>query len=365
MNSTVWYDREVSGGQAWWNAILSNIRDCDLFVFILTAKSLESQACRAEYTYASKLKKRILPVLCSEDVKVNLLPPELSVIQFVDYRAQDKQAAYAMIRALQNIPEAIPMPETLPSEPPVPLSYLGDLRAQVETDHVLTPPEQRSLFSQISARLKDSESRDDACDLLRLLRGREDLLASIAEDIDAVLNRVAKPQPAYTPPPPPPAPPVEEKRNTPQPLPSTMALDAGTEVVETLVKKIGSICRGVNLQAGEDSISVSVENGMYAVSAVFHRWTDKEAKQFRSAGWEADNKLLKTAAAGAVGVLGAATYGLGLGVLLHKGTREYVTRNVLIKRFLVSQEKDAAASVLQAFRILHPEARVVTVSDLP
>ena len=62
MGHAVWYDREVAGGQSWWNAILGQIRDCDLFIFILTPRSLDSQACRNEYTYASALHKRVLPV---------------------------------------------------------------------------------------------------------------------------------------------------------------------------------------------------------------------------------------------------------------------------------------------------------------
>ncbi|HVO92687.1 MAG TPA: toll/interleukin-1 receptor domain-containing protein, partial [Terriglobales bacterium] len=132
MGHAVWYDREVTGGQSWWNAILGQIRDCDLFIFVLTPHSLDSQACRCEYSYASALRKRILPVLCQDGVKINLLPPELSVIQFVDYRGQDKQAAFALVKSLQDVPQAVPLPNPLPAEPPVPLSYLGDLRAQIE-----------------------------------------------------------------------------------------------------------------------------------------------------------------------------------------------------------------------------------------
>ncbi|HEX7742417.1 MAG TPA: toll/interleukin-1 receptor domain-containing protein, partial [Sphingobium sp.] len=31
----VWFDQELSGGQAWWTEILAKIRECDLFVFAL------------------------------------------------------------------------------------------------------------------------------------------------------------------------------------------------------------------------------------------------------------------------------------------------------------------------------------------
>ena len=45
----VWYDTEISGGQSWWDAILGQIRASDLFILLMTTKSLNSEACRAEY----------------------------------------------------------------------------------------------------------------------------------------------------------------------------------------------------------------------------------------------------------------------------------------------------------------------------
>lgn len=127
--------------------------------------------------------------MCRDGVKVNLLPPELSKIQFVDYRGQDKQAAFALVKALQDEPQAIPLPVPLPAEPAVPVSYLGDLREQIEVPQNLTLTEQRDIFFRITPRLKDPESSDDARELLRLFRGREDLLATIAEDIDELSKR--------------------------------------------------------------------------------------------------------------------------------------------------------------------------------
>src|SRR5215472_14946574 len=76
LGHTVWYDREVLGGQTWWSTILQQIRECDFYVFILTRGSLDSQACRYEYRYAYQLGKRVLPILCGDGVKINLLPPE-------------------------------------------------------------------------------------------------------------------------------------------------------------------------------------------------------------------------------------------------------------------------------------------------
>ena len=71
----VWFDREVPGGQSWWDTILGQIRACDLFLFALTPLSLDSKPCKLEYGYANDLGKIILPVLLEDGVSVNLLPP--------------------------------------------------------------------------------------------------------------------------------------------------------------------------------------------------------------------------------------------------------------------------------------------------
>src|SRR5688572_21322324 len=75
---TVWFDNELSGGQIWWNQILARVRACDIFVFVLDLGALNSTACMREYGYAADLGKPILPVLVSEGVSANLLPPPLA-----------------------------------------------------------------------------------------------------------------------------------------------------------------------------------------------------------------------------------------------------------------------------------------------
>ncbi|MCX7111260.1 MAG: toll/interleukin-1 receptor domain-containing protein [Proteobacteria bacterium] len=39
-----WFDQELSGGQAWWEQVLKQIRDCDVFILILSPESLDSVA---------------------------------------------------------------------------------------------------------------------------------------------------------------------------------------------------------------------------------------------------------------------------------------------------------------------------------
>jgi hypothetical protein len=192
MGHNVWYDKKIKGGQAWWKEILRNIRECDLFILILTPKFLESQSCKSEYQYAFKLKKRILPVLCHDEVKVNILPPELFAIHYVDYRSQDRSAAFDLVRALQVIPHATSVPDHLPPEPPIPISYLGDLRSQIESDQQLSFEDQRNLLFEVKRRIEKPESFNDTLGLLKLLLRREDLLARIANEINLILNHYSR-----------------------------------------------------------------------------------------------------------------------------------------------------------------------------
>lgn len=184
----VWFDQELTGGQAWWNQILDTVRNCDVFIFVLTPHSLRSVACMGEYGYAAALKRPILPILVADGVSTNLLPPALSQIQFVDYRNQDRGSALGLARALASIPRPGPLPDPLPEPPEVPISYLGGITAQIETRATLSYEQQSALVVDLKRGLRDPETTDDSRALLARLRKRRDLLATIADEVDELLN---------------------------------------------------------------------------------------------------------------------------------------------------------------------------------
>jgi hypothetical protein len=187
LGHSVWFDQELSGGQVWWDRILATIRGCDVFVFVLAQEPLNSTACMREYGYALDLGKPILPVLVAEGVSINLLPPGLSQIQFVDYRKQDRNAAFRLARALTTVPPPEPLPEPLPPPPESPISYLASLTEKIETASTLNYEKQSALLLDLKRSLRKPETADDAQVLLERLRKRHDLLASIAEEIDELL----------------------------------------------------------------------------------------------------------------------------------------------------------------------------------
>jgi hypothetical protein len=195
LEHTVWYDHDLSGGKVWWEQILTEIRNCQVFMMAVSPDSLRSVACSSEYNYAAELGKPILPILIADGVSTNLLPPKLSQIQFIDYRKQDKAGAINLARALRALPEAKPLPDPLPQPPAVPLSYLGRITEQIESAATLDHKEQSALVSELRRGLRDAETCADARKLLERLRKRDDLFARTGDEIDELLEEAARTAP--------------------------------------------------------------------------------------------------------------------------------------------------------------------------
>ena len=188
-----WYDKDVTGGHAWWDSILGQIRECDVFLFILSPHGLKSKACVSELDYARALRKPLLPLLVSDQISANLLPEPLASIQYVDFRTGDRSAFVRLVRTLQELPPPAALPDPLPDLPEVPLSYLNRLANQVDSEHPLTFEQQTALVTKLKEAVHDPESRRDAIEMLQRLRRRHDLLAVVVPDIDALLQEASKP----------------------------------------------------------------------------------------------------------------------------------------------------------------------------
>ncbi len=192
LGHSVWFDKELGGGQIWWDKILETIRNCDLFVFVLSVEGLDSSACNLEYEYANELGKTILPILIGEKISVNLLPPALSKIQFVDYRKRDRDALLHLARAFTTAPPSQTPPDPLPLPPEVPVSYLGSLGKQIENTSKLSYEEQSALLVDLKKSLHDPESATDALTLLKKLRKQQHLFENIAQEIDLLLENTVQ-----------------------------------------------------------------------------------------------------------------------------------------------------------------------------
>jgi hypothetical protein len=190
----VWIDRELTGGQAWWEEILQQIRACDLYVFALSASSLDSRPCLRELEYALALGRRLLPIKIGE-VSIQQAPRVIADAQVVDYVGRTPDGVLALRDAIDHAPPSPALPDPLPAPPAVPISYFGHYREQVGADS-LPFSQQQSLLLELKSHLGNEDDRDDALDLLSALRRRHDLAQSVASEIDAILATVSSREPA-------------------------------------------------------------------------------------------------------------------------------------------------------------------------
>lgn len=226
----VFFDQQVSGGQSWWLTLLDRIAGCDAFVPVLSASYLESVPCKEEARYAGALGRPFVPVNI-EEVSPALVDPRVAEAQWVTFRPSDTQSLLSLMRAFTVMGAAPPLPNPMPPQPAVPISYLTDLQEQVTGPVELTRDQQVALVARLRDRLGGPDDKDVRL-LLSRLRARPDLNVRVAEDIDALgvprplapptatgfaqpapaAARPASPQPAVHPgvhmPAPPTAPPV-------------------------------------------------------------------------------------------------------------------------------------------------------------
>jgi serine/threonine kinase PknH len=120
---TVWLDQELHGGDTWWQTILKQIRDANVFVFALSNNSQRSKPCRAELDYARALGIPVLPVQIGP--LDGLRSASIADLQIVDYRQRNADAALALIAAVHETKlRRGPLPDPLPDQPPIPFEYL-------------------------------------------------------------------------------------------------------------------------------------------------------------------------------------------------------------------------------------------------
>lgn len=80
-DTNVWFDDNLEGGQIWWDEILDQIAKCDIFMYLLSDKSVSSPYCLAELAEAQRLRKSILTVQVRAQTAV---PENIAEIQYID-----------------------------------------------------------------------------------------------------------------------------------------------------------------------------------------------------------------------------------------------------------------------------------------
>ena len=184
----VWWDEELGGGESWWRMILEKIRGCDVFVFALSQNSLRSKSCQAELRYAQDLGKPIVPVQIGtvESMRVN----PFAATHVVDYRHPDVDTGIRLISDVRRTRRQ-PLPDPLPSEPPMPYAYLIRLNSDVSGPRLI-PQKQAQLLEELKERFNedgaDATARADLARLLYQLRDRADTTEDTRVEIDVMLE---------------------------------------------------------------------------------------------------------------------------------------------------------------------------------
>jgi hypothetical protein len=195
LGGDVWLDDALSGGQAWWDQILTWVRDCSVLVAFVSPAAARSEACKREREYARALGRHVLPVL----LEGTALPADLAAFQYVDYTdATSELRAFRLAGALARLGAAPPLPSPLPEPPEPPVTELMALRQKLQLPS-LTPEEQWAVFGPLRAIALDAdaelEERDGALDLLRELRGRDDIRRRVEAQIDGTIEEVTQSRP--------------------------------------------------------------------------------------------------------------------------------------------------------------------------
>jgi 5,6,7,8-tetrahydromethanopterin hydro-lyase len=185
-----WFDQRLTGGQEWWDKILSEIRECGIFVAALTPDFQESRPCLRELNYGQRLQKPVLPVRLSDKIQPESLAYGLAELQCVDYCHRDKLALKMLQRAIRELSKSPPLPDPLPDPPAVPRSYLSTLRERIETDSPLEFKDQAQLVLELRSSWREGGPAEEITDLLQRLRKRDELFAKAWRDIDHLQREI-------------------------------------------------------------------------------------------------------------------------------------------------------------------------------
>jgi TIR domain len=183
----VWFDRDLRGGQDWWNTILAQIRSCELFLIALSPDSLRSKACMSELDYAAQLNRPLLGVRV-KDVKISLLPRAIADGHIVNYQKRSADAVFELMSALAARAPAPSLPTPLPRPPASPLTYMFGIGQKVGAPG-LSYGEQMALVADLRRVYNDDPSeRETAAELLQRLGRRPDIAQGVKLEIDQVLS---------------------------------------------------------------------------------------------------------------------------------------------------------------------------------
>jgi hypothetical protein len=100
-NNSIWFDEGLYGGDIWWAEILEQIAVHDIFIYVLSNESVQSEYCQAEFQEATRLQKIIITVQARDRTQ---LTDGLSHIHYTDMKngPDDPDALTDLIGAINK-----------------------------------------------------------------------------------------------------------------------------------------------------------------------------------------------------------------------------------------------------------------------
>lgn len=195
MRVDYWIDERLGGGQPWWDEILLQIRESELVLIALSPKSLKSQACRREWSYAEAVNRLLLPVAVAE-VPSWQVPESIAQHQILDYtKRSSSEAGVTTAMRLRDAIEGLrskesPLPEPLPTPPDVPTSYLAEIQPFLDQKD-LSYSEQERFLVEVRQHLDvEDDDRQVLIGALSQFRSRPDVAVRVANELDEMIARI-------------------------------------------------------------------------------------------------------------------------------------------------------------------------------
>ncbi len=243
-----WFDSKIEAGNEWWKEILSQIRNCDVFVFVLSDDSNQSKACLAELDYADRLGKHRV-ILQVDEIDPAFFPPALKGDNVTSYFSNDESRKNRLLRSLKEIEDkGLYVWDTKNygdiSEPTIPISELSLILTDIKSPEPLSVDEQEKLLNRIERLIaKKNEKLENIEKAIELFKKRDDVNYLVGKKMDGML-------------------PLEKKED---PIPDPSNIEIKSFVLRDVVS-------GVERFTEDKEISSRLKNQYHNPSQVFGRW---------------------------------------------------------------------------------------------
>jgi hypothetical protein len=102
----VWFDSNIRAGTRWNDEIKQGIASCDVFLYLLSAESIQSKHCQNEFNAAQAQGKPVITIQIRDRIEI---PEHLSEIQYVEMHQGINQKNLAkLIGAIRALTESAP-----------------------------------------------------------------------------------------------------------------------------------------------------------------------------------------------------------------------------------------------------------------